>query len=216
MKTQRWGLSKVTGGCFGVLAAWFVACSGSDIPAVDDELRTDLANSYPDDEATGSAGTASAGEAGSAGAGGGGGAEPSGGGAAGAGGNDGAGAGAGGGAPVAGASGSGNTGGNDRCDAPGTILVSRCGSAGCHNDGSPLGGFGVDDPAVLADFVGAPSNYPDCSSPIIDAADPENSLIYIKLQEDFPFECGNLQMPANGEFLTPDEEACVLDWLGGF
>jgi hypothetical protein len=208
MKTQRWWLSRITSGGFGVLAVWFVACSGGDIPAVDNELRADLEDSFPDDApaATGNGGTANAQAGGAAGAAGAGGAdEPSGGGAAG----------AGGGAPVGGGS-SGSGGGGDRCDAPGTILVSRCGSAGCHNDGAINGGFGVDDPAALADFVDLPSNYQDCQQPIIDSSDPENSLLYTKITGEFEPTCGNLQMPANGDFLSEEEEACVLDWLGGF
>jgi hypothetical protein len=42
MKKQRLGLSTMASGGFAVLAAWFVACSGSDIPAVDGDTRQEL------------------------------------------------------------------------------------------------------------------------------------------------------------------------------
>jgi hypothetical protein len=199
-------------GGFAVLAAWFVACSGSDIPAVDGDTRQELQTTYGDeDDAAANAGTGGGdgGNGGSA-------MVPSGGGAAGAGGAGApSGGGAGGGAPVAGGGSSGG-GSFAGCDALDTILLDRCGTAGCHNANAINGGFAVDDLDVVREYVDAPSNYAECPQPIIDSADPENSLLYTKITDEYPVGCGNLQMPANGDFLTPDEEACVLEWLGQF
>jgi len=212
MKKQRLRLSTVASGGFGILAAWFIACSGSDIPAVDDENRQALEDTYgDDDDAAANAGTGGGGNGGSAMV------PPGGGGAAGAGGAGAppSGGGAGGGEPVGGA---GTTGGGNfaGCDALDTILLDRCGTAGCHNDGSAVGGFAVDDLDVVREYVDAPSGYQDCPNPIIDSSDPENSLIYTKIIDDFDPACGIQAMPLTGDFLTPDETACVLEWLGQF
>ena len=200
MNTQGWGKSTIA---FGVLAAWFIACAGEDIPPVDNTLRSDLDENYGGAEGVGSAGAAGAGgdeqNGGAAGSG------PSGG--------------SGGRAPAAGnggdsgAAGSGPVGGGGGGDCEGFALIQdRCGSAGCHNAGAVNGEFGADEDA-FASFIDQPSQYDTCDSPFIDSADPENSLIYIKLSEDFPPTCGFLQMPANGDFLSNDEAACVLSYL---
>src|SRR6187431_1044433 len=58
MNTQGWGKSTIA---FGVLAAWFIACAGEDIPPVDNTLRSDLDENYGGAEGVGSAGAAGAG-----------------------------------------------------------------------------------------------------------------------------------------------------------
>jgi hypothetical protein len=203
MKTQVWRLRTLAG--FGVLAAWFIACSGEDIPQVDDQTREDLASKFPDDEGQeATAGAASSG-GGAAGAGGSGGRA-----AGGSGGRAGSGSTSGG----SGGSGSPATGGSGgACDAFTTILLPKCGTAGCHDASSTQGAFAVTEEGVT-DFVNKKATY--CDEPYIDSANPAQSLIYLKLAEDFPAGCGNLQMPANGDYLTEEEEACVLSWLGQF
>ena len=200
MNTQGWGKSGIA---FGALAAWFIACAGQDIPPVDDGLRDDLNDAYGGSTGTGSAGAAGAdgqngGAAGSGPSGGSGGrANPP---AAGNGGDS-------------GAAGSGPVGGGGGGDCDGFALINdRCGSAGCHNAGAVNGGFGATEDA-FASFIDQPSQYDTCDSPMIDSNDPENSLIYLKLAQDFPATCGFLQMPANGDFLSDDEAACVLSYL---
>jgi hypothetical protein len=201
MMKQRWRAGTIGG--IGILAAWFVACAGEDIPPIDNELRGALVENFGGQDG-----------------------QMAGGGAAGAGGDDSGGAAGAGAAPAnpsGGAAGAGgstpvdgkSSGSGAVCDAFNTILQERCGSAGCHGPGSSQGAFGVSEAAV-ADFVNEPSTFSDCDGVFIDTANPEDSLIYTKLTMDFAPGCGNLQMPANGDFLTPDETACVLSWLGQF
>jgi hypothetical protein len=206
MKTQGWGVETIAG--FGILAAWFVACAGGDIPPIDNELRGALIESFGGQDGQmpggGAAGAGGDGESGAAGAGGDGGAGD-GGAASGA-------AGAGGGGNPGGA---GSVGGGDECDAFNTILLDSCGSAGCHGANSPQGAFAVDEASVL-DFVDQPSTYDTCDGLFIDSANPEDSLLYTKLDEDIPPGCGNLQMPLTGDLLDDTQKDCVLDWLGQF
>jgi len=199
MNRQGWGKSGIA---FGALAAWFIACGGEDIPPVSNDLRSDLEEAYGGAEGVGSAGAAGADNGGAAGSG------PSGGSggranpppAAGNGGDS-------------GAAGSGPVGGGGGGDCDGFALIQdRCGTAGCHGANSAQGGFGVSESA-FAGFVDEPSTLFDCDSVFIDSGDPEASLIYTKLSQDFPQGCGNLQMPANGDFLSDDEAACVLSYL---
>ncbi len=199
MKTQGWGVETIAG--FGILAAWFVACAGGDIPPVDDDLRGALVSNFG-----GQDGQLSGGAAGAGGDGGDGGSAS---GAAGAGGDGGSASGA------AGAGGAGSVGGGNECDAFNTILVDSCGSAGCHGANSPQGAFAVDEQGVL-DFVDQPSTYDTCDGLFIDSVNPEESLLYTKLDEDFPAGCGNLQMPLTGDLLDDTQKECVLDWLGQF
>jgi hypothetical protein len=198
MKTQGWGVSAIG---FGVLAAWFIACGGEDIPPVDNELRQDLNENYGGAEGVGSAGAAGAGGSGQSG------------GAGGSGGSGGRATPAAGNGGDGGAAGSGPVGGGGGGDCDGFALIqARCGSAGCHGPNSPQGAFGVSE-QDFADFVDEPSTFFDCDSFFIDSLRPQDSLIYVKLGTDFPLGCGNLQMPANGDFLSDDEAACVLSYL---
>jgi hypothetical protein len=207
MKYQGWRAGTIGG--VGVLAAWFVACAGEDIPPVDNDLRGALASSFGGQDSQMSGG-------GAAGAGG-----DDSGGAAGAGGRGGSaatppggGAGAGGsGSSVAGA----GSGGGVRCDAFNTIIKSSCGLAGCHGANSSQGSFGVSEAAVL-DYVDAPSEAfgSACDAVYIDSTNPENSLLYTKVIDDYPAGCGQLQMPLTGDLLDPTQQACLLDWLGQF
>jgi hypothetical protein len=203
MKMQNWGVGTMAG--FGVLAAWFVACAGTDVPPVDDELRQDIADEYPDgsggQQAVAGAGGAvpSGGAAGTRG-------EPAGGGAAGAGGGDVAAAGAGGGG-----------GGGVVCEAYTTIIVPRCGNPTCHDSGSAQGAFAIEgDEAGLAEFIDRESTFSNCNGLFIDSSNTENSLLLTKLANPVPTGCGQLQMPLTGDFLTPEEITCMEDWLTQF
>lgn len=210
---QGWGVKTIAG--LGMLAGWFLACAGEDIPPVDDELRGALADGFGGaaDGQMASAGSSGSGNAGRGGSGSGNGGRGGSGtsGSANTAGSD-SGGGAGGGAPVGG-SGSGG-GGVAECDAF-PIIQEKCGTVGCHGAGSGQGAFGVSEDG-LAEFIDKPSTYGRCDGVYIDSANPEASLIYTKLSEDFPDGCGNLQMPANGDFLSADDTACVLGWLQQF
>jgi hypothetical protein len=209
MKNQGWRTGTI--GSFGILAAWFIACAGEDTPPVGDDLRGALASSFGGEFGqTGSAGAAGAGGSGSGRAGSGSqssggrsGSANAGGGAAGA---------AGGGEPVSGGSGNG---GGSVCDAFDTIIIDRCGSVGCHGPNSINGDFGVAEEDVI-NFVDAESVNSECDQLVIDTSNPENSLIYTKVTGDYPTDCGAQRMPLTGDFLTPEEEECLLDWVSQF
>jgi hypothetical protein len=198
MRMQGWGVKTIAG--VGMFAGWFLACSGDDIPPVDNDLRGALASSFGGSSMeTGSAGSDGSGMGGSGGSGGSGtsGSANAGGGAAG----DGA-------EPVGGGSGGG-------CDAFNTIIAERCGSSGCHNAGSPQGAFAVSEEGVV-DFVDKPSTKGAgaCDQVFIDSSNPEDSLLYTRL---FSADCGGiLSMPLTGDQLTEAESDCMLSWLQQF
>lgn len=200
---QGWGVNMVAS--LGVLAGWFLACAGQDIPPIDDDLRGALGQEFGGAAGqTGTAGAAGAsggsGNAGSANAG------SANAGSANAGG--GAGGAGGGGGPV------GGGGGGEVCDAFNTILLERCGTAGCHSEGVGQGAFAASED-VVEDFIDAPSTKgAACDQVFIDSTNPEDSLIYTRL---FGTDCGGLlAMPLSGDPLTEEESDCVLSWLQQF
>lgn len=205
---QGWGVNMVAG--LGIFAGWFLACAGQDTPPVDDDLRGAIAQGFGGgDTQMGTAGSGNGGRgggnagsanAGSANAG------SSSAGSANNGGGNGGGAG-GGGEPV------GGGGGGDICPAFDTIILERCGSAGCHNEGASIGEFGASE-ELAATFVDEPGSA--CDDLIINSANPEESLLYTKLFDPIPAGCGNLQMPLSGDLLTEEESDCVLSWLQQF
>jgi len=203
MKMQKWRMSTMA--CVGVLAAWFVACAGEDIPPIDDELRADVEEKYGD---------GAGGQLGSAGAGGSG-ATPRGGssGAAGSGGGQSQ---AGGGAAGASVVGGGGTLVVNDCDAFGTIIVARCGQPTCHNSGSAQGDFARGDEQVIFDYVDRPSTVSTCDGRFIDSRNTDDSLLLTKTASPIPQGCGNLQMPLSGALLTDDQTACLQEWLTQF
>ena len=198
-----WGVGTMAG--VGVLAAWFVACAGEDIPPVDEELRGNIEDVYGDEQGgggqQGNAGSASppGGASGAAGAG----SDPPGGGAAGSG------------EPVGGGGGGGNA---NLCNAYEDVLIPSCGLAGCHNEASTQNGnFAVDGgEAGIVEFIDRPSQYSTCDGSFIDSADTDNSLILRKTEDPIPDGCGNLQMPAAGALLEPDQVDCLQEWLTQF
>lgn len=199
---QGWGVKTIAG--LGMFAGWFLACAGDDIPPIEDELRGALAQNFGGASMeTGSAGSGMGGRGGSSGSG----TSGSSGSANAGSGNAGGGAAGDGGEPVG-----GGGGGVAECDAV-PILQASCGLAGCHNEGAPNGGFG-ESGELAATYVDQPSKF--CDAVIIDSANPEESLLYTKLFEDFPDGCGNSQMPLTGSFLTEEETECVLGWLQQF
>jgi hypothetical protein len=203
MTMQGWGVRTIAG--LGMFAGWFLACAGDDIPPIEDELRGALAQNFGGASMeVGSAGTAGSGTGGRGGSGSG-----NGGSANNAGSGNAAGGAAGdGGGPV------GGGGSGDTCDAFNTILLDRCGSSGCHNDGSPQGAFAVSEQDVL-EFVDRPSTKGNaCDQLFIDSSNPEESLLYTRL---FSADCGGiLSMPLSGDPLTEEQSDCVLSWLGQF
>lgn len=207
MMRQRWGLGTVLG-ALGIVAALIAACSGNDIPPISNEDRDAFEEVYGDDDATGAAGSSMSGVAGA----GGGGMVGSGG--SGAGGAPPAGGRGGGGGAVVGGGGSGS---GTPCDAPVQIFAASCAvSSTCHGAGSGVGDFAA-SPAAAEALVDVPSLYsPDCGL-WIDSANPEESLLLTKVNDTFDKQnCGQLRMPLSGDFLEPEDEACILSWLEQF
>ena len=205
MKTQGWGVETIAG--FGILAAWFVACAGSDIPPVDDELRGALITNFG-----GQDGQLGGGASGAGGDGGDGGSAS---GAAGAGGDGGAAgaAGAGGSAPVGGG-GSGSSA--DVCDAYETVFLVKCGTSGCHGDGAINGVFAGAAAPTADDIVDQPSTRGDACGVLVDPGNTDDSLILTMVLGEQPASCFPVQMPLGGDNLLPEEIDCVTEWLTQF
>lgn len=194
---------------FGMLAAWFVACAGEDIPPIDNDLRGALADGYGGAAQVGSGGGAGGAGSGNAGSGNAGSANA---GSANAGSGN-PGGGAGGGEPV----GNAGSGGGGVCDAYEDIFVAKCGNAGCHNDGSINGAFAGEAPPLAADLVNSVSSRGDACGVLVDPAALEESLILTMVTgEADPSACFPALMPLGGDNLTPDEIACIEDWLTQF
>lgn len=103
-------------------------------------------------------------------------------------------------------------GGDEPCDAPGTILVSRCGAASCH--GGAVGDF-AESASALESLVGEePSSNSDECGLMIDPENPEQSFLLTKLNGQLPSGCG-APMPF-GTPLTADELDCVESWISQF
>jgi hypothetical protein len=210
------GLAGLVASNVALLMTLGFACVDADIPNVSNRLRDALAENFanagapPLDDA-GDGGSASTPNAGAGGGGGAAGGDEPGpdpdenGGAAGssmAGGAGSGGEGAAGSPPVTG----------DDCDGFG-LVQQYCGSANCH--GTPDGAFGgfASSEAAARDFIGEESALA-CAGQgdIIDPENPSDSLLVTKLSADPP--CGS-QMPQNGDPLTPDEVACIEEWISG-
>jgi hypothetical protein len=211
----------------GLLLTLGFACVGADIPNVSNDLRDSLADNFgnPDGARVGASGDGGSASTSSAGAGGNGGmagdadepaspdAEASGG--------------AAGGSMASGAAGSGMAGaaGADSeaaaespaatgrgCDGFG-VLETYCATSGCHGmPNAALGDFASSEDAAR-EFIGVQGRI-SCAGQgaIIDTDDPEASVLVAKMSDDPP--CGT-QMPPQGDPLTDEEVACVVEWIGG-
>jgi hypothetical protein len=206
---------------FGTLgAALSLACAGKDIPEVDPDLRSGLADSFL------GAPVAAAGASGGNGVGGSsaGGAPSGNGGSAGSanavGGSAGAGSGmeasnggsasgaAGAGMSSAGAAGAGASDTGTACDGF-AVLEANCSSGGCHGAGSNLGNF-AESESIARTFIGREGSVCAGRGSIIDTDDPLASVLLLKLSDDAP--CGQ-PMPLNGS-LDEADITCLEDWIG--
>jgi hypothetical protein len=206
MKTQGWGVKTIAG--FGILAAWFVACAGGDIPPVDNELRGALIENFGGQDGQmaggGAAGAGGDGESGAAGAGGDGGAAS---GAAGTGGS-----GSPGGAGSVGGSGSSA----NVCDAYTTVFLGNCAGSNCHGDGAINGVFAGADPPVAGDLVDQVSTRgPECGV-LVDPSNTENSLILDMVLGQQGPTCFAVPMPLGGDDLPAEDIDCITEWLTQF
>jgi hypothetical protein len=189
-------------GFVSVLCALIAGCAGTDTPPRSDQLDRDIQAAYGDGGSSMATGGAGGGDdpgiGGSSMAAGGRGTTPVGRGGAG---------------PSSGGSGSGAA----VCDAPTKILIPRCGSgSSCHGSGSINGDFGVSEAAAKA-LVDKPSQNGAGCGLYINSSSPDDSLLLTKVNDTFnKGQCGPLQMPLTGAYLTDDEEACIQDWLSQF
>lgn len=174
-------------------AAALVACAGSDVPVRGDGVGTGGSQSASN------GGSANAGTAGNDGEGG----------SAMPGGGEG-----GSGMPSGGTGGDnsstgGTGGGSDDCDGA-ALIVSHCGSSGCH-DGS-IGAF-AKDAAAVGEALGQPSAlYASCGSGVlIDPDDSTQGVIYDKINGA---ACGGSPMPL-GPALSAADKTCIEDFLDG-
>lgn len=101
-------------------------------------------------------------------------------------------------------------GGTDNCgDVPATIIGPRCATANCHDSDMPLNNLDLTPDEGLADrLIGVAGDM--CPGDLVDAANPEASLMYTKVL--VTTSCG-IQMPQTGEKLTAEEEQCMLEWI---
>lgn len=187
-RSTSFSLLRVSGLLSLVSAVAFVACAGSDVPE-----RTG--------EGIGTGGTQTASNGGSASTNAG-----SGGTGDGEGGSGMPSAGSGGAAGSDSSSAGGTGGGGDECDAP-AILVTSCGSSGCH--GGTIGTFAQDASSIMAAVGQAATLSASCGSGVlIDADDYTQGVIYNKISGT---TCGS-QMPL-GPALSAADLTCIEDFL---
>ncbi len=201
----------------GILCGVIGACAGGDTPARNSALVEFLSDEYGSGTVgavggragnSGTGGNNSSGSGGRSGSGGTGGNNSAGdgGSASGDGGDGGSDVGGG------GDGGSAGGGGGD-CDGF-AILQDKCGTSSCHGTGAAATDFAASESAA-AMWVDEPAAT-GCAStgtPIYDPGDPSESLVIIKLAPSPP--CG-LQMPITGPgTVTPDEIACIEEFIGG-
>lgn len=93
-----------------------------------------------------------------------------------------------------------------------SLLVSKCGTAGCHVEGaSAAGALDLISPNVESRLVGVAGTAGCNSMPLVDPTDAANSLLYAKIVDPPP--CG-LKMPL-GATLTTLEIDCIKTWIEG-
>ncbi len=212
MITQGRGMSTLGQHAWGLLCLLLAGCAGGDTPARSRALEDALCTAYPEDacdEQVGAGGSAIAG----AGAGGGG--NMAGGGNVGSGGRGGSVNGGGGSPPVGGAG--GGTPSGDYCDAPGTVLIPRCGtSSACHGAGSLSGDFAESDAKARTYVNRASLRDPACGL-YINSANPDASTILTMTNGEAGPSCYPIPMPiGSGEDLPQAEVDCIAEWLSQF
>lgn len=87
----------------------------------------------------------------------------------------------------------------------------NCGLSDCHSANGRAGGLDLVSPNLAARIVNVPGSSACSGIVLADPDNPEESLIYRKLESEPP--CG-VQMPREAEPLTAHERECVAQWLG--
>ncbi|AKU96089.1 hypothetical protein AKJ09_02753 [Labilithrix luteola] len=112
--------------------------------------------------------------------------------------------------------GSNTTGGNTdggssapTCPDVPQVLKASCGSAGCHGGATPTSNLDLASPDVGNRLKTQKATTGD---PLIDPANPENSVLYKKTLPKPPF---GSSMPLNGTPFDDSMRACLATWIGG-
>ena len=92
-------------------------------------------------------------------------------------------------------------------DVPTQILAPQCAKAGCHVGATAAGNLDLSITG-LATLPG--KGDPACGGTFADPANPEKSVIYLKLTASPP--CG-ARMPFGGTPLSDSDQQCVLAWI---
>ena len=92
-------------------------------------------------------------------------------------------------------------------DVPTQILAPQCAKAGCHVGTPPAGNLDL-SVTGLATLPG--KSDPACGGTFADPANPEKSVIYLKLPASPP--CG-ARMPFGATPLSDSDQQCVLQWI---
>jgi hypothetical protein len=87
-------------------------------------------------------------------------------------------------------------------------FATTCTATGCHNSKDKAQGLDLQAPDIAGRLVGAAAT--ECSGILLDAANPEQSILYKKLQSPPP--CG-VQMPSGRAPYGDTELKCILQWI---
>jgi hypothetical protein len=105
----------------------------------------------------------------------------------------------------------GQTGSSDGgCDPVGQMFPVSCSTGACHSAQSQQGNLDLESPGLPARLVGKQAH----GGPglLIDAANPSQSVMLLKVQDPPPFQ---FQMPLGAAPLSADEVACLRAWIDG-
>ncbi|HMJ14393.1 MAG TPA: hypothetical protein VK524_23415, partial [Polyangiaceae bacterium] len=92
-----------------------------------------------------------------------------------------------------------------------TTFQSSCSGSVCHSSADASTGLDLITAGVGDRLVGVPSSQACGERPLIDPANPEESLLLLKLEDTPP--CGS-RMPLGGDPLTAEQKACIRTWVG--
>lgn len=95
------------------------------------------------------------------------------------------------------------------CDAPATVLATRCATSGCHAARGATLGLDLASPGLRARVEG--KSAAGGSGVLVDpGGDPEKSVLYTKCTSTPPF---GARMPSDATTLSADELACLASWI---
>lgn len=87
------------------------------------------------------------------------------------------------------------------------IFQPKCNTANCHNATDQAAQLDLESAGIGSRVAGVTA---DCSGLLADPDNPEESVLYTKLDSDPG--CGT-QMPLGGDELSAEEKNCILEWI---